>query len=117
MAFRRTATSKAAEGKPVSPNHMGSLHLIERGSIQFPAWLRDDGLGNDGIRRAAPTCQQLQRHLKHLRRKRGRPVSPRSRRSPRSRLPRCQCWSVAHGLAAHSAARLARWSAHLARVG
>ena len=34
--------------------HMASLHLIERGANMFPAWLRDDGIGNgdDGERRA-----------------------------------------------------------------
>ena len=28
--------------------HMGSLHLIERTALQFPAWLHDDGLGSAG---------------------------------------------------------------------
>ena len=33
--------------------HMGSLHLIERGALMFPAWLRNDGIiqSNGNIRR------------------------------------------------------------------
>ena len=29
--------------------HMGSYHLIERGTLWFPAWLRDDGFGASGV--------------------------------------------------------------------
>ncbi|WP_423929464.1 type ISP restriction/modification enzyme [Candidatus Palauibacter sp.] len=44
----------AAEPQSVFTEDMGSRHLIERGTLMFPAWLRDDGLGLDvnGSRRA-----------------------------------------------------------------
>ena len=38
----------ATEPQAVFTQLMGSHHLIERGANMFPAWLRDDGLGNDG---------------------------------------------------------------------
>ena len=38
----------AEEPQACFTEHMGSLHLIERTAIQFPAWLRDDGLRIDG---------------------------------------------------------------------
>ena len=57
----------AEEPQACFTEHMGSLHLIERGSIQFPAWLRDDGLGNDGnMARRANLSGTVQRHLKRL---------------------------------------------------
>ena len=37
----------AAEPQAFFTGHMASLHLIERGANMFPAWLRDDGIGND----------------------------------------------------------------------
>ena len=38
----------ATEPQAVFTELMGSHHLIERGANMFPAWLRDDGIGNDG---------------------------------------------------------------------
>ena len=38
---------RATEPQAVFARLMGSHHLIERGANMFPAWLRDDGLGND----------------------------------------------------------------------
>ena len=38
----------AEEPQACFTEHMGSLHLIERGANWFPAWLRDDGLRIDG---------------------------------------------------------------------
>ena len=36
----------AEEPQADSTKDMGSLHLIERGALMFPAWLRDDGITN-----------------------------------------------------------------------
>ena len=38
----------ATEPQAGLTDHIASYHLIERGSLWFPAWLRDDGLGLDG---------------------------------------------------------------------
>ena len=38
----------ASEPQTAVTNHMASYHLIERGALWFPAWLRDDGLDLDG---------------------------------------------------------------------
>ena len=38
----------AAEPQAYFTAHIGARHLIERGANMFPAWLRDDGIGNDG---------------------------------------------------------------------
>ena len=37
----------AAEPQACVTEHLGQLHLIERSANLFPAWLRDDGIGND----------------------------------------------------------------------
>ena len=37
----------ATEPQTVVTQHLGALHLIERTAVWFPAWLRDDGIGND----------------------------------------------------------------------
>ena len=36
----------AEEPQACITEHMGSRHLIERGALMFPAWLRDDGITN-----------------------------------------------------------------------
>ena len=36
----------ATEPQTIFTKHLGSHHLIERGSNMFPAWLRDDDIGN-----------------------------------------------------------------------
>ena len=38
----------AAEPQAFLTHHIASYHLIERGALWFPAWLRDEGLGLDG---------------------------------------------------------------------
>ena len=38
----------AEEPQACVTEQMGCLHLIERTALMFPAWLRDDGIGNDG---------------------------------------------------------------------
>ena len=38
----------ASEPQACVARHVGSFHLIERGAAMFPAWLRDDGIGDDG---------------------------------------------------------------------
>ena len=37
----------ADEPQAYRTDHLGSLHLIERGALMFPAWLREEGLGYD----------------------------------------------------------------------
>ena len=48
--------------------HLGSLHLIERGANMFPAWLKDDGLvaGGTGARRRPNLSGAAQRYLERL---------------------------------------------------
>ena len=44
--------------------HMGCLHLIERGALMFPAWLRSDGLAENGNNaRRANLSGTAQRYL------------------------------------------------------
>ncbi len=38
----------ASEPQACVAKHVGSFHLIERGAAMFPAWLRDDGIGQNG---------------------------------------------------------------------
>ena len=38
----------AEEPQACFTSHLASRHLIERGTSMFPAWLRDDGIGNNG---------------------------------------------------------------------
>ena len=48
--------------------HIGSLHLIERGANMFPAWLRDEGLAldGDGKQRRPNLSATSQRYLGQL---------------------------------------------------
>ena len=48
--------------------HMGSLHLIERTALMFPAYLRDDGfgIGGNGIQRRPNLSGAAQRYLHRL---------------------------------------------------
>ena len=47
--------------------HMSSLHLIERGALMFPAWLRDDGMGSEGANSHRPNLSsRAQRYLERL---------------------------------------------------
>ena len=48
--------------------HLGSLHMIERTALWFPAWLHDDGLGTDGNseQRRPNLSPAAQRYLKHI---------------------------------------------------
>ena len=38
----------AAEPQTCISEHIASLHLIERGALMFPVWLRDENIGSDG---------------------------------------------------------------------
>ena len=38
----------ATEPQACVATYIGSFHLIERGAAMFPAWLRDNAIGNDG---------------------------------------------------------------------
>ena len=56
----------AAEPQAFLTRHIASYHLIERGSLWFPAWLRDDdGLGADltGVQRRPNLSPAAQRYL------------------------------------------------------
>ena len=44
----------AEEPQAYITEHMGSLHLIERGALMFPAWLRDDGITNPNSQARRP---------------------------------------------------------------
>ena len=48
--------------------HLGSLHMIERTALWFPAWLHDDGLGTDGNseQRRPNLSPAAQRYLRQI---------------------------------------------------
>ena len=57
----------AKEPQTVFTENLGSHHLIERGSNMFPAWLRDDGIGNDEDASRRPNLSgSARRYLEHL---------------------------------------------------
>ena len=57
----------AKEPQACFAEHMGCLHLIERGASLFPAYLRDDGIGNDGdSARRANLSGTARRYLERL---------------------------------------------------
>ncbi len=58
----------ATETQSGFTRHMASYHLIERGTLWFPAWLRDDGLGIDaGSTQRRPNLSlSAQRYLDRL---------------------------------------------------
>ncbi|MDE0474982.1 MAG: N-6 DNA methylase, partial [Gammaproteobacteria bacterium] len=57
----------AGEPQTCCTSDMGSLHLIERGALMFPAWLREDGLGSiTGTERRANLSGAARRYLIRL---------------------------------------------------
>ena len=58
----------ATEPQAAFIRHIGSYHLIERGGLWFPAWLRDDGLGigGDGTRHRSNLSPTARRYLKQV---------------------------------------------------
>ena len=58
----------AEEPQACFTKHMGSLHLIERTALMFPAYLFDDGLGigGNGIQRRPNLSGAAQRYLRRL---------------------------------------------------
>ena len=57
----------ASEPQACVARHVGSFHLIERGAAMFPAWLRDDGIGeDDGSKRHANLSGAAHRYLARL---------------------------------------------------
>ena len=57
----------AGEPQTCCTSDMGSLHLIERGALMFPAWLREDGLGSvTGTDRRANLSGAARRYLIRL---------------------------------------------------
>ena len=57
----------ASEPQACIAKHVGSFHLIERGAAMFPAWLRDDGIGQDSESpRRANLSGAAQRYLERL---------------------------------------------------
>ena len=55
----------AEEPQAYFTSHIASYHLIERGAVWFPAWLRDDGLGTgeDGSQRRPNLSSAARRYL------------------------------------------------------
>ena len=56
----------AAEPQTSVTQHIGARHLIERGANWFSAWLRDDGLDDDGTGRRPNLSVAAQRYLDRL---------------------------------------------------
>ena len=57
----------AGEPQTCCTSDMGSLHLIERGTLMFPAWLREEGLGAvAGTERRANLSGTAQQYLDRL---------------------------------------------------
>ena len=57
----------ASEPQACVARHVGSFHLIERGAAMFPAWLREDGIGeDDGSKRHANLSGSAHRYLARL---------------------------------------------------
>ena len=56
----------ASEPQTSVTQHIGARHLIERGANWFPAWLRDDGLDDDGTGRRPNLSVAAQRYLARL---------------------------------------------------
>ena len=58
----------AAEPQACVTHHIASYHLIERGSLWFPAYLREDGLrlDGDGLQRRPNLSEAAQRYLNRL---------------------------------------------------
>ena len=57
----------ASEPQACIARHVASFHLIERGAAMFPAWLRDDGIGQDGNHaRRSNASGAAQRYLDSL---------------------------------------------------
>ena len=95
--------------------HIGSLHLIERGANMFPAWLRNeqqDGQQSMLERRWGAAAAQPVGSGAGVPRPAGAggggPVPPRAGGAARPGLPGSQRRGAADGVAAHTAARLAR---------
>ena len=59
---------RKSETKPQAcfTTHAGSFHLIERGAVMFPAWLRDDGVTANGSGRRANLTHMAQLYLDQL---------------------------------------------------
>lgn len=59
-----------AETQTYLTRHLGSLHMIERTALWFPAWLRDDGLGLEiggtEIQRRPNLSSAAQRYIQRL---------------------------------------------------
>ena len=58
----------ATEPQVCFTHHIASYHMIERGALWFPAYLRDDGfgIGGNGIQRRPNLSGTAQRYLHHL---------------------------------------------------
>ena len=57
----------ADEPQACVTGHLGCRHLIERGALMFPAWIQENGIGNDdGDERRVNLSATAQRYLNHL---------------------------------------------------
>ena len=92
-------------------SHIGCLDLMNSGATCIPVRLREDGIGNDGdgVRRPniSATVQSLSRPSRHASVEEPVPSCPG--RAARSCIPRGQCGSATHGMAAHPDSGLAGW--------
>ena len=69
LSSARHIRKGAEETQSGFTRHMGSYHLIERGTLWFPMWLRDNsslGLGGDGGQRSANLSPAAQNYLDRL---------------------------------------------------
>ncbi|MYA16332.1 MAG: N-6 DNA methylase [Gammaproteobacteria bacterium] len=100
----------ADEPQAYRTGYMGSLHLIERGALMFPVWLREEGLGYEtDVGKRTNLSAAAERYLARL----GLGVEDLFHHVlatfARSCLPRRQCRGAACGMAAHSAPGMAGW--------
>ena len=68
LSSARHIRKGAEETQSGFTRHMGSYHLIERGTLWFPMWLRDDTLrlGGDGAQRSPNLSPAAQNYLDRL---------------------------------------------------
>ena len=100
----------ATEPQACFTHDLAPYHLIERGPLWFPAWLREEQprLDGGGEGRRPNLSAAAQRYLDRLGLGVEGPLPPRAGGVARPSLPGGQRRGAADGVAAHPAARLAR---------
>ena len=56
----------AEEPQACFTEHLGSLHLIERGALMFPAWFLEEAIGSGGTQRSANLSATARNYLRRL---------------------------------------------------